>query len=242
MKKPLSVWLLSLFVVWSVLPVAAATRFDFFGKSESWFVSQEARQIGSNVLSWQSVAGSWPKNTDTFTKPYKGERSKIKGTFDNRATTPELRFLALLSVATKEPSFVDAFFKGFDHILAAQYPNGGWPQTYPLPTGYGRHITFNDDAMVRLMDFVRETATNAAYTFIDADRKKRAKQAFDRGIDCILRSQVKVQGKLTAWCAQHDENDLSPRLARAYELVSLSGSESVGLVRLLMSVEPRTPE
>ena len=49
-------------------------------------------------------------------------------------------------------------------------------------------------------------------------------------------------GKLTVWCAQHDEIDLRPRPARTFELASLSGSESVGLVRLLMSLEKPTPE
>jgi PelA/Pel-15E family pectate lyase len=39
------------------------------------------------------------------------------------------------------------------------------------------------------------------------------------------------------WCAQHDEKDLSPRPARAYELVSLSGSESAGVLELLMSLD-----
>jgi PelA/Pel-15E family pectate lyase len=46
-----------------------------------------------------------------------------------------------------------------------------------------------------------------------------------------------VKGKLTAWCAQHDEIDGRPRPARSYELVSLSGSESVGIIRLLMSLD-----
>jgi len=51
-----------------------------------------------------------------------------------------------------------------------------------------------------------------------------------------------VDGKLTAWCAQHDEIDFSPRPARTYELVSLSGDESVGIVRLLMSLDQPSPE
>ena len=42
---------------------------------------------------------------------------------------------------------------------------------------------------------------------------------------------------MTAWCAQHDEKDYRPRPGRTYELASLSGAESVGVVRLLMSLE-----
>ena len=36
--------------------------------------------------------------------------------------------------------------------------------------------------------------------------------------------------------------DFSPRPARTYELVSLSGSESVGIMRLLMSLDKPSPE
>ena len=39
-----------------------------------------------------------------------------------------------------------------------------------------------------------------------------------------------------------NEIDYSPRPGRSYELVSLSGSESVGIVKLLMSLEHPTPE
>jgi PelA/Pel-15E family pectate lyase len=61
-------------------------------------------------------------------------------------------------------------------------------------------------------------------------------------VDCILKCQIKVNGRLTVWCAQHDEIDLSPRPARTFELASLSGAESVGLTRLLMSLPNPKPE
>ena len=48
------------------------------------------------------------------------------------ATTGELRFLARAFRATNEPRYQQAFLKGLSHILEAQYPNGGWPQYYPL--------------------------------------------------------------------------------------------------------------
>jgi PelA/Pel-15E family pectate lyase len=53
---------------------------------------------------------------------------------------------------------------------------------------------------------------------------------------------VVVDGQRTAWCAQHDENTFAPAPARAFEPVSLSGHESVGLVRCLMRVDNPSPE
>lgn len=96
--------------------------------------------------------------------------------------------------------------------------------------------------MVRLLEFVREVARGGTYAFVDDARRKSAATAFDRGIDCILKCQIKVDGKPTAWCAQHDEVDFRPRPARSYELATLSGAESVGIVRLLVSLDDPSPE
>jgi pectate lyase len=220
----------------------AAGPADYLNKPDDWFRSDEGRRITANVLSHQSDLGSWPKNLDTTAAPYTGDPLLIVGTFDNRATTDELRFLARAFNATRERRDDQAFLKGLDHILRAQYPTGGWPQLYPPGKGYHRYITFNDDAMVRLMEFLREVAAAKTYDFVAPAKRKAAQAAFDRGIDCILKCQVRVDGKLTAWCAQHDERDYRPRPGRTYELVSLSGAESVGITRLLMSLDHPRPE
>jgi pectate lyase len=195
-----------------------------------------------NVLSWQSPLGSWPKNKDTTAKPFTGDAEKLKGTFDNGATTGELRLLARAFRATNEARLREAFCQGLDHVLKAQYPTGGWPQSYPPGTKYNRHITFNDDAMVRLMNFVRDVATSDEFAFVEPERREAARGSFERGIECILKCQMVANGRRTAWCAQHDEVTLEPRPARSYELVSLSGAESAGLLGLLMSLENPAPE
>lgn len=210
---------------------------DYLKKSDDWFESSEAAKIAENILSWQAETGGWPKNEDVATAPYSGDRAALRATFDNSATTDELRFLARMFEATDQPRYQKAFERGYDHILEAQYPTGGWPQFYPPSTQYHRHITFNDNSMVRLMEFLRETYTQERYEFISKQKRQAAHEAFDAGIACILKCQIRVDGKLTAWCAQHDEKNYDPRPARSYELTSLSGSESVGIIRLLMSLD-----
>jgi len=228
-----------------------------------WYRSAEARQIADNILSWQSPQGSWPKNVNTRRNPYSGDPNKIEGTFDNGATTGELRFLARAFNATGDRRLEQAFLKGLDHILKAQYPTGGWPQSYPPGDSYPRHITFNDGTMIRLMFLLREIAESPDYDFVDAKRRQAVKESVDRGIECILKCQIRVNpvrdtslegsglqekfsngvnDKLTVWCAQHDEVNYSPRPGRTYELVSLSGSESVGILRFLMSLDNPSPE
>ena len=77
---------------------------------------------------------------------------------------------------------------------------------------------------------------------VDSTRRKTAQEKFDRGIRCILNCQIVVNGKLTVWCAQHDEVDYRPRPARSFELVLLSGAESAGILQLLMSLDHPGPE
>ena len=222
--------------------LAADPAGAFAGKPAEWFRSAEGQRVTTNILSWQAATGSWPKNGNTTSKPNTKPATQLKGTFDNSATTGELRYLAAAFNATQDPRCEAAALKGIDHILQAQYPTGGWPQYYPPSKQYHRHITFNDNSMVRLLIFLRDVATAPGFAFVGAPRRQAAQAAFDRGIQCILKCQVVVNGKLTVWCAQHDELDLRPRSARTYELASLSGSESVGILELLMSLDRPSPE
>ena len=210
-------------------------------QAAEWFQSEEGRRIADNVLTWQTPHGSWPKNRDTASERFDGKSDDLRGTFDNGATTGELRFLVRAFRATTEPRYEQAFLKGLSHILEAQYPTGGWPQFYPLSKGYHRHITFNDNAMVRILELLRDVSESSDYGFLKTEYRTKAKAAVTKGIDCILRTQIKQGDKLTAWCAQHDEKTLEPAWARSYEPPSISGGESVGVVRFLMSVEEPTP-
>lgn len=215
---------------------------DFLKKPDAWFASAEAKQTGAVILSYQADSGGWPKNTDTVSQAYTGKREDLHATFDNGATTDELRFLARLFNATKDETYRAAFLKGLAHVLVAQYPHGGWPQYYPLSKQYHRHVTFNDNSMVRVMEFVREVKRDERYAFVDAKQREACQAAFDKGVACILKCQIVVDGQPTVWCAQHDAETLQPVKARAYELPSFSGAESVGIIRLLMSLEKPTPE
>src|SRR4051812_42145462 len=175
---------------------AAASAKQHLKHPDDWYQSDEGKRIAANILSHQSDLGGWPKNVDTTVSYTGSNREKdLAPTFDNGATTDELRFLARAHRATGDPRYQQAFLKGYDYILKAQYPTGGWPQFYPPDKAYHRHITFNDDAMVRLMNFLRETYTAGdEYALLDDGRKRAARAAFDRGVDCILKCQIKVDG------------------------------------------------
>jgi PelA/Pel-15E family pectate lyase len=201
------------------------------------------------ILLYQRDNGGWPKNYDRDQNPSAQEviniRAKRGGndaTFDNGATHTEVRLLADAFNSTGNIRYKNALLKGVELMLLTQYPNGGWPQR-PNASGYSKHITFNDGAMIGVMTTLRDLANDRdAYSFIDERLRTRCRNAVEKGILCILKCQISVDGKRTAWCAQHDEKTFAPRKARSYELASISGAESVGIVRFLMQIEKPSPK
>src|SRR4051794_4607018 len=215
---------------------------DAMNQPASWYRSAEAVRIADNLLKYQYETGAWDKNID-MSEPPDPKAPPGHSTIDNGATYTQLEYLARVHKATGNPRYLGSFRKGVEYLLKAQYPNGGWPQFYPLRGGYYDRITYNDDAMVGVLSLLRGIVQRKPeYAFLtDADRA-RAKTAIDKGIEIILKTQVVQNGKLTVWCAQHDERTLAPAKARAYELPSLSGSESVGIMEFLMGIEHPSPE
>jgi len=69
------------------------------------------------------------------------------------------------------------------------------------------------------------------------EKREACAKAFDRGVQCILKCQVKKDGKPTVWCAQHDELDYSPRPARASSSRWAQWQRIGGIVKLLMSLD-----
>jgi PelA/Pel-15E family pectate lyase len=210
-----------------------------------WYASDEAVRIADNVLLYQRETGGWPKNIDMAQVLTEQERlalvkqkREVDSTIDNSATYTQLAYLARVFTAKKLERYRDAFLKGFDYLTKAQYANGGWPQYYPLHEGYYTHITYNDNAMIGVLRLLRDVVRKKPdYSFVDEDRRLRAARAVEKGIECILKTQVVVEGTRTVWCAQHDEVTLAPAPARKFEPVSLSGYESVGIVKFLMGIE-----
>jgi PelA/Pel-15E family pectate lyase len=213
-----------------------------------WLLSEEGRQVVENVLAYQTASGGWPKDIDMAAPLSDAEKSRLarrreSASIDNGATYTQLRFLARAFSATRDERVRDAFAKGLDYLFAAQYDNGGWPIYFPLRGGYDDHIHFNDNSVSGVLALMDDVAKGAPpFDFVDAERRDHAAAAFQKGIDCILKCQVVVDGRRTGWCAQHDEKTLAPAPARKFEPVSLSGAESVGLVRCLMRVEMPSPE
>ncbi|MCC6131223.1 MAG: pectate lyase [Acidobacteria bacterium] len=209
----------------------------------AFFSTSEAARIGENLLLWQRSNGGWPKNIN-MVRPLDlaGRERVLRGrrredtTIDNGATYTQIRFLARLHEVARDGRFKAGALAGIDFLLRAQYPNGGWPQFFPLREDYSRFITFNDGAMAGVLALLRNVAAGRGFDFVDSARRARAALAVEKGTAAILATQIAVNGRKTAWGAQHDAVSLEPRPARAFEPAALASSESVSVLRFLMSL------
>ena len=202
-----------------------------------------------SILAWQRNNGGWGKavpnlndynNVQTATQLASALASKnnLDTTIDNGHVTTELRWLVADYKTTNNPIYLAAAEKAIDFLFLAQYANGGWPQYFPDKSLYRHQITYNDGAMANVMNLMWDIQKGKNnLELVNPVYKAKAIDSFNRGIDIMLKTQITYKGKKTVWCAQHDEISLQPALARAYELPSFSGSESVGIVRVLMLVE-----
>ena len=145
---------------------APVTWADVLSQRAEWFGTEEARRIADRVLDHQRGDGGWPKNTDMTAPPDQAvlaaARAKPDSTIDNGATVTQMRALARVYRASAEARYRDALNKGLDYLLAAQYPNGGWPQFYPLRNDYSRYITFNDNAMINVATLLSRSRLRTA--------------------------------------------------------------------------------
>lgn len=260
MKKMI---LFALSLVW-IASATAQIRSDYREKEMSWtrtakriddrffyLYTDEAKRIADNLVLYQLESGAWQKNVyfpAEITAKQKKEISANKkhiewGTIDNGSTTTEIIYLSKMYNVVRDEKYKKAALKGIEYLLEAQYENGGWPQFYPNAKGYARHITYNDNAMVNVMRVLQDIFEyDPLYWYVPTSLREKAKTAFDKGVQCILATQVVQDGKPTVWCAQHDFETLAPAKARAYELPSLSGQESDNIVLLLMDIPNPSPE
>jgi len=214
------------------------------------YKKSEITHIADNILLFQKNNGGWAKNydvqailTEEQVRAVVASKDAQNTTFDNGATHSHLTYLAEVYTLTGREKYKQAFLKGMDFTLQAQYDNGGWPQRYPDTSGYHKHITFNDNAMVGILAMFQKIVQHSPeYDFIGDSLRQRISKAYEKGIDCILKCQIVENGKKTAWCQQHDHIDLSPQDARSFEKASICNGESADIVKLLMQENNPSPE
>jgi PelA/Pel-15E family pectate lyase len=210
----------------------------------------EITRIADNILIYQRNNGGWPKNYDMLAILSDAQKDSLittknilNTTIDNTTTYSQIEYLARVFTVTHIDKYKKGSERGIEYLLSAQYTNGGWPQYFPLEDDYSRRITFNDGAYIGVMGVLKDILDNKPYySFVDVGLREKVKIAYDQGMDCILKCQIRENGKTTVWGQQHNEVDLKPDWARAFEPPSICNGESSAVVLFLMGIDNPSKE
>jgi len=135
-------------------------------------------------------------------------------TFDDAGTAEAAKFFLRLYLEKHDARYKGPLDKAIEFVLRSQYPNGGWPQRFPLTHGmlkpgnpdYTSYITFNDDVAAENVEFL-----TMCYGTLGEGRLlepiRRAMNAF------VVMQQPKPQ---PGWALQYTP-DRKPAGARTYE-------------------------
>ena len=226
------------------------SRFIKVEPDQPEYAANQVEEIAANILLFQRTNGGWPKDydmlavlTDAQKQVVISTRERNDTSFDNHNIHSQVDYLARAYTQLKTESYRDACLRGFDFMLRAQYPSGGFPQRFPEPKNYSAHITFNDGVMIGILDVLQDAAEGQPqWSWLDEDRRLKSKKAIDLAVDCILKCQIQVDGMRTGWCQQHDKNTFEATSARTFELASICPQDTTEIVRFLMRIEKPSPE
>lgn len=168
---------------------------------------------------------------------------KLKGSsLDNGATVAEIRYLMQVYELTRDPRHRAAALRGLDYLFATQTACGGWPHSSPPTEDYHARLTILDGVTINPLRVLRDVAlARPPYQSVDEALRRRAAAAHERGLACLLRLQVRIDGALAGWAGQYDAATLEPANGRSFELVGLTSRETVEVVDYLLTLDDPAP-
>lgn len=180
-----------------------------------------------------------------------GKRS-ARSSLDDNKTQSAIRFLlefANSEAGKNNPMVRQALDFALDGLLAAQTPNGGWPQHFSGPAdadlpviaasfpaewsrifpkvGYTSHYTLNDNNLLYVMRLLLQAHQ------LESDNNQRFFDAAKRLGDFLLLAQLPEPQRV--WAQQYDF-DMHPAWARKFEPPAACSTESFGAMQTLHEI------
>ncbi len=233
-------------------------RYRYANSIPPWELYSEEQILGfaENMVYLQNPDGGWAKNIDFQRKytlselielqkknksirpvTYELKKDENGSTLDNGNIFSQIEYLAQVYKQVPDKRYLDSMVRALQWVLNAQHPkSGGF-------TGADVYaITYNDDVMSDTLRTLRKIANDELYSIFPEKMRKKSKLAYEKGLECILNTQITMTLKdgsklLTAWCQQHSHETLAPLWAREFEPPSVCSVESSKIVELLMEIE-----
>lgn len=212
---------------------------------DRYYLEQAERVAG--VLIWgQYPSGGWHYLID-FDQPglrqwYDDVASQCWGwieyyhydgncTFDDSVTTGVTRFLLNLYMTTLDAKYRTPLLKALAFVMESQYPNGAWPQRYPLEDRYPRDGQSQYTAYPTLNDRVTQDNIDLLWEAYERLGREEYREAALRGMGFLVLSQGAVPQ--AGWAQQYDLQG-RPVQARAVEPAALSSGDTQSVIRSLL--------
>jgi len=245
-------------------PIVALAFLDAFDATGDREYLEHARAAALALVRGQLCSGGWdyliefdPAKRSEY--QYRSDNNCAESrrgvtNLDDNVTQAAVRVLMRGDRALdfKDASIHEAALFALDRLIAAQYPIGAWPQRFRQPpdparfpvlrasypaswerkwpgADYQNHYTFNDNSIADAIDMMLE----AARIYKDP----RYLQSAEKGGQFILLAQMPEPQP--AWAQQYDVR-MQPAWARVFEPPSVTGGESQGIMRILMTLYRET--
>lgn len=244
-------------------PTVGGACLSAFELSGDLYYLEAARETAIALARGQLQSGGWDYRIEFDPKDRRKYAYRVDGggrgsrnvtTLDDNTTQAALRYLMRVDRALgfEDRVIHEAVDYALGRLLAAQYPNGAWPQRFTEPPDPAKHpvvkanypnswprecpkvdyrsfYTFNDNSIADMI----ETMFEAEEIYGDKRYGDSAKKAGDF---IVLAQMPEPQ---PAWAQQYNAQ-MQPAWARRFEPASVTGGESQGVMRSLLFVYRKT--
>jgi PelA/Pel-15E family pectate lyase len=214
---------------------------DIYETLQDSFYLHLAGKSAAALMKAQLECGGW-----NYLADFNGEESLIKwydtigkcawrleefnhyfgnATFDDNSTAGAAEYLLRYFLVSGDTTVKKSLDGAINFILKSQYPNGAWPQRYPIAdsTHYSAYYTYNDYVIWNNLKFLILCYVSLDYTHLY--------DAILRAMNFYILSQYKKPQ--AGWAQQYDFN-MEPAPARTYEPAALDPQYTAHHVEMLI--------